>query len=153
MVKYLLLLSLLLSCFLYTDQKKGELDAALFAGVYGFGSAAAECPGEGKVGSLLTVPLCRQTALMLLILKMLSIGTVCPAGASVHVWSLVLWLKQASWHCCNLESNKWFRLAESSGDTPIPPLHNKNTRQLSYLIAHLDPVPGSGTPVLPCLLP
>lgn len=119
----------------------------------GFGSAAAECPGEGKVGSLLTVPLCRQTALTLRILKMLSIGTVCPAGASVHVWPLVSWLKQVSWHCCNLESNKWFRLAESSGDTPIPPLHNKNTCQLSYLIAHLDPVLGSGTLVLPCLLP
>lgn len=101
----------------------------------GFGSVAAGCLGEGKVGSLLAAPLhtncaehyrplwyfflwsskCGNSPVRLVLLA--HTGGEC----------LALWLKKAPWHCCSLECNEWFRVAEPSGNAPIPLLHNWNT--------------------------
>lgn len=40
---------------------------------------------------------------------------------------LALQLEKAPWHCCSLECNVWLRVAEPSGDAPIPLLHKWNT--------------------------
>lgn len=68
-------------------QKKGELNALPLPSVWGFGSVAAACLGEGKVGSLLTVPLCRLLGAAdhsaTSYSKIVSMGTACVAGAAV----------------------------------------------------------------------
>lgn len=77
------------------------------------GWPTAGCPFAHRLSMAL------QTTLTLLPLQLLQahIGGEC----------LALWLKKAPWHCCSLECNEWFRVAEPSGHSPIPLLHTWRT--------------------------